>query len=178
MTLVVLKKIDVCSKQAPFGEPITFQITFQCVEDIDGVIEWKMIYIGSGESEDFDQMLGRVSIGPIPRGLNRFVFEGCAPDITRIPHDEIVDVTVVLLIGTYKEQEFVRVGYYIRNEYTGPEQNTDSEEGAVPKELRAEDLTRVFVSNETPRVTYFPIGWTCGYTELPALEIAEEDDKE
>ena len=30
-------------------------------------------------------------------------------------------VTVVLLTCSYKAQEFVRIGYYVNNEYTDPE---------------------------------------------------------
>ena len=33
----------------------------------------------------------------------------------------MVGVTVVLLTCSYKSQEFVRIGYYVNNEYTDPE---------------------------------------------------------
>ena len=34
-----------------------------------------MVYIGSAESQDFDQELASVMVGPVPRGVNRFVME-------------------------------------------------------------------------------------------------------
>jgi histone chaperone ASF1 len=38
-------------------------------------IEFKLIYVGSAESEEFDQELDSILVGPVPVGLNKFVFE-------------------------------------------------------------------------------------------------------
>ena len=38
-------------------------------------LEWKIIYVGSAESEDFDQTLDTVVVGPIIAGKHMFVFE-------------------------------------------------------------------------------------------------------
>ena len=43
------------------------------------------------------------------------------PDYTKIPTKDVLGVTVVLLTCAYRGQEFVRVGYFINNEYTDPE---------------------------------------------------------
>lgn len=34
-----------------------------------------MIYVGSAESEDFDQILDTIYVGPIPEGRHMFVFQ-------------------------------------------------------------------------------------------------------
>ena len=34
---------------------------------------------------------------------------------------DVVGVTVILLTCSYRSQEFIRVGYYVCNEYTDPE---------------------------------------------------------
>lgn len=39
----------------------------------------------------------------------------------KIPVVDALGVTVVLLTCSYRQQEFVRVGYFINNEYTDPE---------------------------------------------------------
>lgn len=37
-----------------------------------------MIYVGSAESEEYDQILDSVYVGPIPEGKHMFVFQvGC-----------------------------------------------------------------------------------------------------
>lgn len=40
-------------------------------------LEWKMIYVGSAESEEYDQILDSVFVGPIPEGKHMFVFQVC-----------------------------------------------------------------------------------------------------
>ena len=49
------------------------------------------------------------------------MFQANSPDTAKIPPEDVVGVTVALLTCSYKGQEFVRVGYYVNNEYTDPE---------------------------------------------------------
>lgn len=49
------------------------------------------------------------------------VFQAGPPDTSKIPIADAVGVTVVLLTCSYKTKEFIRVGYYVNNEYTDPE---------------------------------------------------------
>jgi hypothetical protein len=35
-------------------------------------LEWKVVYVGSGENESFDQELDSVLVGPVPVGLMNF----------------------------------------------------------------------------------------------------------
>ena len=59
--------------------------------------EWKIIYVGSAESESYDQTLDTVYVGPIPEGRHMFVFQADSPDQSKIPVQDAVGVTVVLL---------------------------------------------------------------------------------
>lgn len=36
-----------------------------------------MIYVGSAESQEYDQVLDSIMVGPIPVGVNKFVFSVC-----------------------------------------------------------------------------------------------------
>jgi TRAP-type uncharacterized transport system substrate-binding protein len=38
-------------------------------------LEWKIVYVGSAESEDYDQILDSVLVGPVPGGKHMFVFQ-------------------------------------------------------------------------------------------------------
>ena len=84
-------------------------------------LEWKIIYVGSASSESHDQTLDSVLVGPIPAGLHKFVFQADAPTFDKIPPEDAVGVTVVLLTCSFKGAEFVRVGFYVNNEYLDPE---------------------------------------------------------
>ena len=80
-------------------------------------LEWKLVYVGSAEDDQYDQELDSVLVGPIIVGKNKFVFEAAAPDPTLIPSKDIMEVTVLLLTCAYKEKEFIRIGYYVMNDY-------------------------------------------------------------
>lgn len=80
-------------------------------------MEWKLTYVGSAESEKYDQTLDAVFVGPVACGQYRFVFQADPPDFTKIPDDDVVGVTIILLTCSYRNQEFLRVGYYVNNEY-------------------------------------------------------------
>lgn len=50
-----------------------------------------------------------------------FLWQADPPDVNKIPVADALGVTVVLLTCSYRNQEFVRVGYFINNEYNDPE---------------------------------------------------------
>ena len=56
-------------------------------------------------------------MGPVPVGISKFVLQADAPDPARISQQDLVGVTVVLITCSYREKEFVRIGYYVNNEY-------------------------------------------------------------
>lgn len=104
-------------------------------------------------SDQYDQELDTLSVGPIPVGVNKFVFEGNAPDTSRIPDADILGVTVVLLTCSYDGREFVRVGYYVNNEYDSPELKENPPTKPILDRIQRNLLA------EKPRVTRFAIKW-------------------
>jgi histone chaperone ASF1 len=86
-------------------------------------------------------------------GVNKFVFEADAPNTSNIPETDILGVTVILLTCAYDGREFVRVGYYVNNEYDSEELNAD------PPVKPLVDRVRRNVLAEKPRVTRFAIKW-------------------
>ena len=38
-------------------------------------LEWKVTYVGCAESEEHDQVLEEVLVGPVPMGVNKFVLQ-------------------------------------------------------------------------------------------------------
>lgn len=112
-----------------------------------------MTYVGSATSDQYDQELDTLLVGPIPVGVNKFIFEADSPDIKRIPDAEIVGVTVVLLTCSYDGREFVRVGYYVNNEYETEELAADPPVKPIIEKIRRNMLS------DKPRVTRFAIKW-------------------
>jgi histone chaperone ASF1 len=104
-------------------------------------------------SDEHDQELDSLLVGPIPVGVNKFIFEADPPDTSRIPDAEILGVTVILLTCAYDSREFVRVGYYVNNEYDSDELNADPPPKPILERVRRNVLA------EKPRVTRFAIKW-------------------
>ncbi|KAJ5760984.1 hypothetical protein N7520_008140 [Penicillium odoratum] len=153
MSVVSLLGVKILNNPATFTASYQFEITFECLEQLQKDLEWKLTYVGSATSSEYDQELDSLLVGPIPVGVNKFIFEADAPDLKRIPPSEILGVTVILLTCSYDGREFVRVGYYVNNEY-------DSEELiADPPAKPAIDRIRRNVLAEKPRVTRFAIKW-------------------
>jgi histone chaperone ASF1 len=103
--------------------------------------------------DEHDQELDSLLVGPIPVGVNKFIFEADPPDTNRIPDAEILGVTVILLTCAYDSREFVRVGYYVNNEYDSEELNADPPAKPILEKVRRNVLA------EKPRVTRFAIKW-------------------
>ncbi|CAB3981277.1 histone chaperone ASF1A [Paramuricea clavata] len=121
MAKVNICNVTVLDNPSPYFNPFQFEITFECLEDLSEDLEWKLIYVGSAESSDYDQVLDSVLVGPVPGGRHMFVFQADSPDPKRIPIQDAIGVTVLLLTCAYRGQEFARIGYYINNEYIDSE---------------------------------------------------------
>uniref|UniRef100_V5HDB8 Putative asf1 like histone chaperone n=1 Tax=Ixodes ricinus TaxID=34613 RepID=V5HDB8_IXORI len=153
-----MAKVHVCNvvvldNPSLFLNPFQFEITFECIEDLKEDLEWKIIYVGSAESEDYDQILDTVYVGPVPEGRHMFVFQADPPDPSKIPVQDAVGVTVVLLTCSYRGREFIRVGYYVNNEYADPDLKENP-----PSSPHFDRLQRNILATN-PRVTRFKIDW-------------------
>ncbi|CAM1504244.1 Fc.00g018350.m01.CDS01 [Cosmosporella sp. VM-42] len=153
MSVVSLLGVNVMNNPAKFGDKYEFEITFECLEQLEKDLEWKLTYVGSATSDQYDQELDSLLVGPIPVGVNKFIFEADAPNTSRIPDADILGVTVILLTCAYDGREFVRVGYYVNNEYDSEELNAEP-----PAKPIIERVKRNILS-EKPRVTRFAIKW-------------------
>lgn len=158
MACVTVTNVTVLDNPARFENPFQFEIEFECIAPIPDDIEWKLTYVGSAESDDYDQLLDSVDVGPMQVGPYKFVFQAEAPDPRRIPPHDILGVTVILLSCFYHEKEFIRVGYYVNTEYDTPELNE-----APPEQIQYERLLRSILADK-PRVTRYQIDWSDGAT--------------
>ncbi|XP_014717178.1 histone chaperone ASF1B [Equus asinus] len=164
MAKVSVLNVAVLENPSPFHSPFRFEISFECSEALADDLEWKIIYVGSAESEEFDQILDSVLVGPVPAGRHMFIFQADAPNPSLIPETDAVGVTVVLITCTYHGQEFIRVGYYVNNEYLTPELREHP-----PLKPDFSQLQRNILASN-PRVTRFHINWDNTTDRLEAVE--------
>jgi len=176
MSVVSLLNVNVINNPARFADKYQFEITFECLEPLTKDLEWKLTYVGSANSTEHDQELDSLLVGPIPVGVNKFVFEAEPPTLAKLPSSEILGVTVVLLTCSYDGREFVRVGYYVSNEYDSEELNNEP-----PKQVQTDRIVRNVLA-EKPRVTRFAIKWDSEESapsefppDQPEADEAEDD---
>ncbi|EAL64594.1 hypothetical protein ACTFIW_002040 [Dictyostelium discoideum] len=153
MSHIRLTQVLIHNNPSSFNSPFIFDISFECVSPIKEDLEWKVIYVGSADNEKNDQVLDSILLGPVAVGQNQFVFEVDPPDANKIPKDDLLGVTVVFLICAYKGEDFIRVGYYVNNDYF--EQELKDNPPETP------DLSKIQrnVMDDKPVVTGFPIQW-------------------
>ena len=66
---VRVTNVAVLNNPCKFLEPFQFQITFECLE-LEHDLEWKLLYVGSAENHDHDQILDTVLVGGIKAGTS------------------------------------------------------------------------------------------------------------
>lgn len=81
------------------------------------------------------------------------LFQADPPDPSKIREEDIIGVTVLLLTCSYMGQEFIRVGYYVNNDYD----DEQLREEPPPKVLI--DRVQRNILADKPRVTKFPINF-------------------
>lgn len=166
MSAVSITNVTVLDNPSSFLSPLQFEISYECLIPLQDDLEWKLIYVGSAEDETYDQLLECVLVGPVNVGIYRFILQSDPPDPSKIREEDIVGVTVVLLTCSYLGQEFVRVGYYVNNEYVDEQLRQDP-----PRDVLLDKVERTILV-EKPRVTKFPINFfpeNAASSELPAV---------
>ncbi|KAK8864246.1 histone chaperone ASF1 [Kwoniella newhampshirensis] len=154
--MVNIRNIELLNNPAKFDDDYHFRIKFEAIAPLAEDLDWRLIYVGSASSEEFDQELDNCSVGPIPAGVNAFDFLAPAPAHNLLPSiepDEILGVTVIIITASYREKEFVRVGYYVNTYYEEEEWKENP-----PPVVQWDKLHRN-VLIEKPKVTRFQNPW-------------------
>lgn len=171
MSVVTIRNVEFINNPARFTDPYKFRVTFECIAPLkDGQspppplppfilanikiidLEWKLIFVSSPGQPEFDQELDDCMVGPVPIGVNSFEFDSPAPSPSKIPTEDVLGVAAIILTASYKDQEFVRVGYYQNTEYDNEEMKE-----SPPSPIVFTRLVRELASK--PKVTRFMIKW-------------------
>lgn len=150
--VVTVTDIQVLNNPTNFKDPFLFEISFECAQALKHDLDWKLIYVGSAEDDKHDQVLDSVQVGPLQPGFMKFQFQVDPPNVEKIPPQDLLEVTVILLTCEYDSRELIRVGYYVYNQY-------DPESGlaeAPPATPQLDKITRTIMADH-PRVTKYNI---------------------
>lgn len=169
MSVVGVTNVVVRRNPAALTEPFELEVSFECLEELQEDLEWRLVYVGDAEDKSKDQELDCIALGPVQRGTLRFVFVADAPDFSLINKEDINGITVVLLTGSYRNQEFVRVGWYVHNVFSDPH---DVETPPDIDDLSLDDMLlkmKRIILADAPRVTRFHIEWDHPNPEFPTF---------
>ncbi|KAJ2339049.1 Histone chaperone asf1, partial [Coemansia sp. RSA 2673] len=153
MSVVSITNVHILETNSHFLAPYRFEVTFECLSPLQDDLEFKLVYVSSAENTTMDQELDSLLVGPVPVGVNKFVFEADAPHVDKIPKEDLIGVTVILLTCSYKDKEFVRIGYYVDNAYL------DETLLLAPPDVPVLEKIHRSILADKPRVTRFPINW-------------------
>ena len=155
MALVNIINVEVLNNPAIFSEPFQFRIEFECVQQLQADLEWKVIYVASAEDHNQDQVLEEVDVGPVQVGPNQFQLPVNPPNMDQISNTDLIGVTVLLLTCSYLNHEFIRIGYYVNNEYRIEHDPENIQNLQIDRNYLYHDILA-----DEPGVTRIPIDWS------------------
>ncbi|KAL4065472.1 histone chaperone, partial [Scleroderma yunnanense] len=104
---------------ARFLDSYRFRVTSSFVVQYTPDLEWRLV--SSPGNEELDQELDDCLVGLVSVGLNFLEFEGTPLDPSTVPPEDALGVAVLILSGSYKDQDFVCIDYYQNTEYDNEE---------------------------------------------------------
>lgn len=137
----------------PFKEPFRWRMRVDASTQLVEPMSISFVWVGSSRSSEFDQMLDSFDVGPFVPGVTEFYLECDPPQVARIPPEDVLGVTVLLISFQYRAQEFLRVGYYTQVAYFDDAMNS-----CPPQVADADHLGR-FLAMTQPAVTIIPVAW-------------------
>ena len=140
--------------KANFLSPFVFDIFIDIKEKLERNLHWKIVYVGSAETSDYDQVQEEFIIDKLPKGEFSFRVETLPPDYTRIKYpDDLLASSVLMISATYRNQEFFRCSYFVFNSYDDPKLIEN-----IPEIVYIDKICR-YILIDKPRIKKTEITW-------------------
>ncbi|OEU19253.1 ASF1-like protein, partial [Fragilariopsis cylindrus CCMP1102] len=135
-----------------FTSPFQFEITFECLQELDDDLEWKVLYVGSAQDMTRDQILDEILVGPVPVGwcVGKILHEKSRSDCT-------TTCTTCNTTCTCRTKTTIECGWYTSHESMEPVIPI-TPQPSIPNPVPLEHIQRQILADK-PRVTKFPISW-------------------
>lgn len=169
---VSITNVTVLDNPAMFLNPFQLEISYESLLPLKYDLEWKLLYVGCAEDERYDQVLETVHVGPVKVGNYRFVLQADPPEVELIRSEDILGVAALVLSCSYRGREFIRVGYYVSNQYMQQELIEGS-----PLTVAIDKVQR-FVLASMPKVSRFPTSFQIYSADQYDPYSGEEDGDE
>ena len=75
MAKVTISEVEPLQPECLFTDPFKFKIRFNCIEDLQDDLDWKIIYVGSANSNQHDQGKYSYSVPDDSLGRSGVIFQ-------------------------------------------------------------------------------------------------------
>ena len=97
MALVNIINIGVLNNPSSFNTDFQFEIQFECLQSLPEDLDWELTYVGDPESNQRDQVLDEISVGPVVAGMHKFILTTPPPNPSLIRNEDLIGVTAILI---------------------------------------------------------------------------------
>jgi histone chaperone ASF1 len=113
-----ITNILLSDKSEPFLSPINLEIFYETFSTLQLPVTFKIIYIGSIESSQYDQILLSLEKPITHIGEEKLSLMAVSPNPDLIPTlEDLLGMSALMVSCSYNNQEFFRCSYYVRNDY-------------------------------------------------------------
>jgi hypothetical protein len=93
-------------------------------------ITWRVTFVGSAVSDKHDEILAELEVAPLNAGPSKYDLVCAAPKASNVPIFDLVGITVLIVSGSYHDQEFCRAVFFV---------NVEDPEGTVTQKTEPAD---------------------------------------
>jgi histone chaperone ASF1 len=126
-----------------------FEVLYEIKHILETDFQINAIYITSPLEKKNDQELELFTLPAQKIGKFKVILKIQPPNYNNFKVEEIMEITVILLIISYQKNELIRIGYYLNNEFLY--ENKTEQKNLYHKK----NIIRKILSDK-PRITYFP----------------------
>jgi histone chaperone ASF1 len=161
-----LVKVEIdTAKVYKVKDSFQFKLTFNNQDQLNDDVEFEIFYFGDAYSDNHDQKICHSVIGPLETGKLCFDLDTTPIDLTKVPIKTLFGLTTILIVGKFKGEQFIRIGYVVDVRYPG----IDSE-----KLMENDDI----IENEEEEELSDESGVDAAEEEEEGAEIEEEEGDE
>ena len=118
MSKIRITNILIPSVKENFEDNIKIKIDFDAYDILPNTLDWKIIYVGSANSCDYDQVLESFSFPVEQVGNCSFGVSVSPPNPKLIPSlEDLLGATLLMISVVYNGEEFFRCSYFVYNNF-------------------------------------------------------------
>jgi histone chaperone ASF1 len=84
MSLFIVEGLIIQNNPAPVNSPFIIDVRFKCLQKLDGIFDWKVIYVGSADDPSYDQVIETFDMSNLEADVMQIQIQAPPPDFSKI----------------------------------------------------------------------------------------------